>query len=163
PVILSATGGTEAAAGATVRFALDVQFSTYMVQFFANDAADPSGFGEGQRLLLSQQVRGQPRGTFTVHLPAVQAGTVITATATDGQQLDGNAETVAGDDYTFKFSYKSGDVTQDAVVNFADLLVLGQNYGKAATFAQGDLNHDGRVDFADLLILAQTYSQGSGT
>jgi len=56
----------------------------------------------------------------------------------------------------------AGDVSQDGVVNFTDLLVLAQHYGAIdATYEQGDLNGDGRVDFADLLVLAQHFDQSA--
>jgi hypothetical protein len=55
-----------------------------------------------------------------------------------------------------------GDANLDGQVNFADLLLLGQNYGKTnAKWDQGDFNYDGKVGFDDLLLLAQNYASGT--
>jgi hypothetical protein len=54
-----------------------------------------------------------------------------------------------------------GDVTQDGVVNFDDLLVLAQHYGKSGDLNSGDLNADGGIGFDDLLILSQNYGRSS--
>src|SRR5205807_2563701 len=65
---------------------LDAMPGTYKVELFSNDAADPSGFGEGQKFLLNQQavVSGAQQQTFTARLPALAVGTVLTATASSG-------------------------------------------------------------------------------
>lgn len=59
--------------------------STFIVEYFANRACDPSGFGEGQLFLESKTVTVQA-GSEVVPvqhaLPAVQAGVFITATVT---------------------------------------------------------------------------------
>ncbi len=60
--------------------------SSFALDFYANDVADPSGFGEGQRYLGSTQVTTRPDGVveFTANLAAVvPPGQFITATATD--------------------------------------------------------------------------------
>jgi hypothetical protein len=58
----------------------------------------------------------------------------------------------------------AGDANADGLVNFSDLLILGQHYGSQnASFATGDFNGDGVVDFKDLLILAQNYGAGTAT
>ncbi|MCP4654571.1 MAG: DUF11 domain-containing protein, partial [bacterium] len=51
------------------------------VELYANTAADPSGYGEGETLLMS--IAPDPSGNFAVTVAAVAAGTRITATATD--------------------------------------------------------------------------------
>lgn len=59
---------------------------TYTVELFANAAADPSGYGEGETFFASFAVTtdGSCRGDFSVTLPAtVGPGSLITATATD--------------------------------------------------------------------------------
>jgi uncharacterized repeat protein (TIGR01451 family) len=64
--------------------------SSFILDFYANDAADPSGFGQGQRFLGASPVMTNPDGvvTFTATLPAgVTPGQFLTATATD---RDGN-------------------------------------------------------------------------
>jgi FG-GAP-like repeat len=60
--------------------------TTYLLQFFSSAAADPSGFGEGARLLGSTTVTTDStcNAGFAVTLPvAVTAGHFVTATATD--------------------------------------------------------------------------------
>src|SRR5439155_14384078 len=70
--------------------------TTYTLDFYANTAADPSGFGEGQRYLGAATVTTDAAGNvrFTVTVPgASAAGEVITATATDP---DGNTSEFSG-------------------------------------------------------------------
>jgi hypothetical protein len=58
----------------------------YTLEFFANAAADRSGFGEGQTFLGSTMVTTDSSGnaSFTVTLPvAVAAGQIVSSTATD--------------------------------------------------------------------------------
>ena len=62
-------------------------------------------------------------------------------------------------DYNVAVAGPAGDVNNDGVVNFSDLLIVAQNYGKPGTFGDGDFNGDGIVNFADLLSLAQNYGQ----
>jgi alpha-L-fucosidase len=51
-----------------------------------------------------------------------------------------------------------GNVQASTVpMNFAYLLLLAQHYTQPATFATGDLNDDGLVNFDDLLLLIQNY------
>src|SRR5262249_27754690 len=62
---------------------------TYTVEFFASNAADPSGFGEGARYLGSSVVNTDANGTAAIDATfapqgAVAAGDWVTATATDG-------------------------------------------------------------------------------
>lgn len=61
--------------------------TTYTIDLYTNDVADPSGFGEGATYLGSAIVLIGATGTanFGVVLPTVIApGTVVSATATDG-------------------------------------------------------------------------------
>ncbi|HZY85143.1 MAG TPA: hypothetical protein VFE78_09955, partial [Gemmataceae bacterium] len=56
------------------------------VEFFANAAADPSGFGEGQTFLGAATVSTDTNGhaAAMAHVPgAVTAGQKVAATATD--------------------------------------------------------------------------------
>ena len=61
----------------------------FRIEFFTSDAADPSGHGEGQRLLGVRQVTTDATGhiAFIHELPGVPGGTWLTMTATDA---DGN-------------------------------------------------------------------------
>jgi hypothetical protein len=71
-----------------------------LVEFFANDAADPSGFGEGQTLIGSTGVTtdGSGNGSFTnFHADAATFGQVITAAAIN----TGSANSTDGDTSEF--------------------------------------------------------------
>lgn len=58
--------------------------AAFTVDFYASPAADPSGFGEGRTFLGTSNVttNGAGEATFSVTLPVVPAGNVVTATAT---------------------------------------------------------------------------------
>src|SRR5205807_7700785 len=62
-----------------------MSFTRYDIDVFANDAFDPSGFGEGQRYLQSISVLIDDSGSAQFQVPlaeAVPVGQWITATAT---------------------------------------------------------------------------------
>jgi hypothetical protein len=62
--------------------------TTYRIELFSNDAADPTGPVEGQRFLGSTMATTDAAGaaTFSLTVPvALTAGQVVTATATDPQ------------------------------------------------------------------------------
>jgi parallel beta-helix repeat protein len=85
PVLTAVAAG--ASGGTDVTFTLDSTPSTaFRVEFFANVAPDPSGFGEGQTFLGAVTATTDPSGhvALTAHVPgAVPAGQTVTATATD--------------------------------------------------------------------------------
>ena len=58
--------------------------TSYTIQFFANPAADPSGYGQGQNYVGSAMVLTDANGNgdFNVQFKS-QPGTVVSATATD--------------------------------------------------------------------------------
>jgi hypothetical protein len=91
PVIASA--GSDGVAATYVEGTLNSLANTdFLVQFFANEACDASGFGEGQDYLGSTVVTTNAGGnaSFNVMLPVgVSAGQVMTATAT--HQVTGNS------------------------------------------------------------------------
>ena len=59
--------------------------TTYRIEFFGNDALDPSSYGEGQIFLGFKNVTTNASGNanFTAMVPQVAAGQRVTATATD--------------------------------------------------------------------------------
>src|SRR5205807_6330522 len=59
--------------------------TTYRIEFFANDAIDPSRYGEGQIFLRFKSVTTNASGNanFTTMVPQIAAGRRVTATATD--------------------------------------------------------------------------------
>ena len=73
----------------TINYDLDINDAEagatgYRVEFFANDAADPSGYGEGQTFLGYENVAGDVTGqSVTLTLPAgVEGNKFISATTT---------------------------------------------------------------------------------
>ncbi len=85
PVLTSATlGGGQTTIAGNLNSAPS---TTFRLEFFANTAADPSGNGEGQTFLGSQDVMTDGSGNvaFTAVLPLLPPSgqTVISATATD--------------------------------------------------------------------------------
>ncbi|MDQ3814562.1 MAG: hypothetical protein M3347_11500, partial [Armatimonadota bacterium] len=76
------------ASGATIRGTLNSKPNLqYRIEFFTNDAADPSGFGEGQRFIgalddVTTNAQGNATFAFTPATP-VPASQFVTATATD--------------------------------------------------------------------------------
>jgi len=81
----------------TINYDLDINDAEagatgYRIEFFANDAADPSGYGEGQTFLGYENVAGDVTGqSVTLTLPAgvegnkfISATTTMTDNSTDG-------------------------------------------------------------------------------
>lgn len=82
PVIASAVGdGTNTA----VEFSLDVPAGDYRIEFFANDAADPTGYGEGQTFIGATTVTSAGSGSqdFSATLAGYSGVTNVTATTTE--------------------------------------------------------------------------------
>jgi hypothetical protein len=82
PVLLSAvSGGGVTTVTGTLNSTANRSFQ---LEFFADPAADPSGFGQGQTILGSFFIRtgGDGNATFRETLPAVPAGQFISATST---------------------------------------------------------------------------------
>lgn len=63
--------------------------TTYRIEFFANNAVDPTGYGEGQNFAGSTNVTTDANGnaSFNVNVPQIAGIQQVTATATDP---DGN-------------------------------------------------------------------------
>lgn len=57
----------------------------------------------------------------------------------------------------------AGDVDGNAMVDFADFLILSSNFGQQGLFADGDLDFDGTVQFPDFLILSSNFGQSEGS
>jgi len=84
PVLIAATSGSGSThVGGDLA---SVPNSTFTVEFFADSALDPSGYGEGERFLSRTTVNtnGSGDASFSVTFPTnVPVGQFITATATD--------------------------------------------------------------------------------
>jgi hypothetical protein len=84
PVLTAATRTATLAVTGTLN---STAATAFRVEFFANDALDPSGHGEGQRYLgfVSVTTDGSGNAAIAAALPVtgVSVGNFITATATD--------------------------------------------------------------------------------
>jgi hypothetical protein len=71
------------------------RFTTFLIDFYANTQADPSGFGEGQRWLGSTQVTTNDLGEagFSAVVAPAELGEFVTATATRLVDDDGDPAT----------------------------------------------------------------------
>lgn len=82
----SITLATTAQGGLTLQGALQAQVGgSYLIDFYGNDACDPSGYGEGKQYLGTTVVVAQPEQSvsFTAMIPGAFApGQVMTAAAT---------------------------------------------------------------------------------
>jgi hypothetical protein len=109
---------------------------------FTLETALDNSFRTVGRLRLTSLPAGNWRLTIAAHAVADGAGNVLASES------------------TFTFRHLPGDLNQDGVVDFADLLKVAQNWGQTGkSFSQGNANHDenGLVDFDDLLLIAQHY------
>jgi hypothetical protein len=106
PVLTSAAAGSNTTITGTLN---STPNTTFRVEFFAGDAADPTGFGEGQTFLGFTNVTTDANGdaSFSVTLPAVAGAGPVTATATDPA---GNTSEFS----RFVIAASSGDVIIDA-------------------------------------------------
>ncbi|MCI0681621.1 MAG: SBBP repeat-containing protein, partial [Gemmataceae bacterium] len=99
PVLAGASVGASTHVAGTLNSTANTQFT---IDFYASAAADPSGFGEGQRYLGSTTVTtdGSGNADFDLVLPsATTVGEAITATATDpaGNTSEFSAAVIATD------------------------------------------------------------------
>ncbi len=120
---VTATGGNVAISG----FLNSRPNTAYRIEFFANDAADPSGFGEGQIFLGSADVTtdGVGNNAFDVSFPFAGPVNVVTATATDP---DGN---------TSEFSHAFGIKLQNISTRLN--VLTGENVLIGGFIITGDL------------------------
>ncbi len=123
PVVGSVTSTTTSS---TVKGSLSSKAgTTYQVELFSAAACDPSGYGEGKKLLGATAVTTTSSGTapFSVTVPRVAAGNVVTATATDP----------AGN--TSEFSPCRGPltVTPTAAAPGATVKLAGKGFGAGQT------------------------------
>jgi uncharacterized repeat protein (TIGR01451 family) len=142
--------------------------TSFTLEFFSNDAADPSGNGEGQTYIGSTSVTtdGTCNASFTVTVPVtVSSSQVISATATDpgGNTSEFSAwsssttTTVAsnnnpstyGQAVTFTATVTSGAGTPTGTVTFKD---------GAATLGTGTLDGSGQATFTSSSLSVSTHS-----
>ena len=154
PVIGQALSGAVTHLTATLNSLPDTDFQ---VSFYASDAADPSGFGEGRRYLAIVPIHTDASGdaTIALDLPAnTNAGEFLTATATDpagdtsefspAVQLAANADVI--------------ETTTTLASDFSSSSMYGQTVTFTATVRADSGTPTGSVDFVD-----QTAGQDLGT
>jgi hypothetical protein len=135
PVITSAgTGAANTTIAGTLNSTPNTQFR---IEFFANDVADPSGFGEGQTFLGFTNVMTDVAGDASFNVAfAMAGGSVISATATDSA---GNTSEFSQD-----FTATSPDVIIDANTT--------QDFLDSLTVIHGSLIMIGVAGRTDLLL-----------
>jgi hypothetical protein len=124
PELVSATQGRRQL---EVEGFIDTQSpETVLIELYANETADPTGYGEGD-VFLGYAVP-EPSGEFTALLPPVGAGTLISATATNFQgstsEFSTNVAVVPSrgpsaedNDQFFPFSFQVGTCTEPVHVS----------------------------------------------
>ncbi len=98
--------------------------TSYLLQFFINDFADPTGYGQGGALLGQVEVttNAQGQATFAPALPgAITLGQVVTATATD--TTNGNTSEFS---IGSPFTTTSESALSVAIATPSDTIVAGQ-------------------------------------
>ncbi|HEX8494639.1 MAG TPA: DUF4394 domain-containing protein [Pyrinomonadaceae bacterium] len=123
PVLTSATsnGGTTTIAGSLN----SLPNTTFRIEFFSNNACDPSGNGEGQTFLGFQNVTTNAGGNATINaaLPVgVGGGQAITATAT---RLDGGNNPIE----TSEFSTCKTSIGNNPTISIDDVSQAEGNAG----------------------------------
>ena len=98
--------------------------TTYLLEFFDNDARDPSGFGQGKKLVGSANVTidaaGDPASFDLTNVPPLLIGHAITATATELQLVFISPGSVLSPRVTSGFSASAAVVGAFQVLNTAD-------------------------------------------
>lgn len=171
-----------ALAGAAPEFAdaqgvsrFEVRFTITEAAVWRFDAFFGAVLGEGQgmaRLLHGSQILAE---ITTLGAGQSEAHRVIILTPGDYSifaAADSNSSVFAGPNselacvaLAFKFQDVTnpclGDVTDDRLVNFADLNVVLSNFGAAgpAGFVPGDADFDGVVDFRDLNLVLSFFGE----
>jgi hypothetical protein len=144
--VVETSGGS-----ARVRGTLDSRpLTTFTIDFYASAAADPSGYGEGQRWLAAIEVVTDDAGMAAIDhvLAMVSSDEFLTATATDDQ---------AGTSEFSALGVRIGneDLNQDGQVGREDVAVQLFQFGlsSGAEPNTGDLDADGDIDLYDLIAL----------
>ncbi len=112
--------------------------ATYTIEYFASSTADPSGFGEGQYFLGSTNVtmNGSGSATFSIALaPAVPAGYVISATATDAL---GNTS-----EFSNALTVVTSDADSDGIPDNWTNSFFGHSTGQAGDHSRATDDADG--------------------
>lgn len=139
--------------------------SEFLIEFFLNPKADPSGHGQGQTFLGSFFVPVNAAGdaSFTFQTPDVLTqGGFLSATATEAHLSFPGFVPEEMETSEFSADIKvgvMGDLNNDGRVDFGDLAILARHFGQSGTPDQGDINGDGKINFDDLVLLARNYGR----
>lgn len=113
---------------------------TFEIELFANDVADPSGFGEGQTYLhvVNIATDGSCNGNFSIVLPvSIPAGKFITATATNS----------TGNTSEFSAPLEVVSICDSALTDTGTRIVVGAGPSRAVVTPNGAevyvTNHSG--------------------
>lgn len=93
--------------------------TTYQIDFFSNDAPDPSGFGEGQYPIHTEEVTTDVRGNGTVTLTSTILDSFLSATATDpnGNTSEFSMIDTDGDALADAWETQGTDANEDGLVD----------------------------------------------
>lgn len=119
--------------------------TTFRVEFFANAACDPSGYGEGQQFLGAQDIttNGDGNAAFTFAFTPVSGKPYYTATATN---------TLTGDTSEFSPCLPYTDTTTTFVVSPGDAATYGESVTLTAIISTTIIDNPiptGKVQFKD--------------
>lgn len=134
--------------------------STYRVEFFANGACDPSGFGEGETFLGARSVTtdGAGNATYAASFVApVAPGTPITATATDASD-DTSVFSQCANAAAASCAGTGGDCDADGYADTQEV-GLGADPLMYCAIMRADVDGSGKVNILDLSIVAAKYGQ----
>src|SRR5262249_5457216 len=120
--------------------------TTFKIDFYANTARDRSGFGEGERLLLSLPVLTDKNGSATWVLSFPDRDTFISATATDpqGNTSEFSMVDTDGDALADEWEIRGIDFDEDGTV---DLTLPGARPERRDVYVE--------IDAMDLLAPSQ--------
>jgi len=83
--------------------------------------------------------------------------------ALSGYPLDGDGDSVGGDDYAFMFTSSSalpGDADGDGDVDLDDVFTVRNNFGLPGGWTDGDFDGDGMVNLEDLFTVRNNFGVG---
>ena len=132
--------------------------TSYRVEFFANAACDPTGYGEGETYLGSVEVTTNGSGNAAIDATlgaSVPAGAFITATATD---LAAGATSEFGACVEAAPGACPADFNADGQVNTLDVLSFLNAWSSGDP--RGDFNGDGAINTLDVLAFLNSWSTG---
>jgi hypothetical protein len=133
----------------------------FVIELFANDAIDPTGFGEGQRFVGARAVTTNSlgRANFVFQTATVvPEGDFITATATEF--LFNNTSEFTAALVVSVPGGIPGDANGDGKVDLMDFDILKDQFGQSGN-RSADFDNSGDVGLNDFNILKQHFGQSA--